>query len=579
MDFEQLADILNIEKPVSFREFVTGEDYCNNQELYEYWFNREEGIPETCSEIILDGSIGSGKTWFSNYYMAYRVYKLLISGNPQKVLELAEGTEIFILYFSVSLKMAQKSGFQNLYNIFAGCKWFQRYHPINLELKSSIEFVNDHIHIDFASSESHQIGLTIWGFILDEANFRSGGVGTGVASEYEEVTLLYNQLIDRLISRFSRSDGSVAALAILISSASFQSSFVEKRKEAIKDDPHTHVITSVSYEVKPWKYSKETFDVFIGAGSVEACILTGETQRETIMNSLGIAGTGEEEHYIRHIPVNLRKQFTDNIVLALQNHCGVPTMLKGAFMSNLRTLFQCYDDDIKPIFTSFKLQASTGDDSRIIDNLIYDNIEYADRPHSIFLDLSIQHDTCAISCWRYDGKDEKNLDQHTRVFLLEIIPPEYPNQTRISKIQDFIIDMSQVVNLVAFASDQYQSTGLRQEIQEQLGLEDIRISVDSSDIPHMHWQRALVEQRISETRNETLERECQECTHDWQRHRVVKSKNSSDDVLQAEIGGFFLSDTYAKNMSSLDDLYSNKQNLIGGQSIDRVLKKLGYTSY
>lgn len=581
MDFSILSDMLHAEPPVSFREFVSGEDYCGNHDLFEYWYKKDEEVLPSCSELILDGSIGSGKTWYSNYKMAYKVYCLFMQGRPQKVLGLADETEIFVLYFSVSLKMAQKSGYQNLYNIFAGCKWFQKYHPIDTSKKSSIEFVNDHFHIDYASSESHQIGLTIWGFILDEANFRSGGVGTGVVSEYEEVTLLYRQLLDRLTSRFSMPDGSVNAFSILISSASYQSSFVEKRKEESKDLPSTHVITSVSYEVKPWKFSKETFEVFIGAGQMDACIVEDEDHKQRILNVVGLSGTGQEDKFFRKVPINLRTAFSSNIVLALQNHCGVPTNIKGAFMSNPKNLYQSFvgEDVIPPIFRSFKIQASTADNTEILDYFLPENVRFAERPHSIFLDLSVQHDTCAISCWRYDGK-ENGLDMHTRVFMLEIIPPEYPNQTKISKVQNFIIQLGKYLNVAAFASDNFQSQQLRQEILAEMRLPDTRISVDSSDVPHLHWLRALVEGRIREHKNDTLIREVSECVHDWSKHKVLRNKNSSDDVLQAEVGGFFLSDTYAKQSASVGDLYeTTKVNLVGGQPINKVLKQLGYQSF
>ena len=74
------------------------------------------------------------------------------------------------------------------------------------------------------------MSLNVIGFILDEANFRKG-VGLGLSAEYQEVANLYQQLLDRQITRFVRPDGSLS-LAILISSASYQSSFVEKRKAA-----------------------------------------------------------------------------------------------------------------------------------------------------------------------------------------------------------------------------------------------------------------------------------------------------------------------------------------------------------
>jgi len=571
-----LTEALSTDKLVSFKEFVTSPSFCNNQDLYDYWIKKGTDIPLKTSEIILDGSIGGGKTTFSNYYFAYRVYRLFAQGSPQAQLHLALNTEIYCLYFSVSLDMAKKSGFLQLYNIFNECVWFNENYPIDKGLKSSISFPNK-FHIDYASSESHQIGLSVWGFILDEANFRSGGVGAGMAEEYQEVTLLYNQLMDRLVSRFSNPDGSVNALAILISSASYQSSFVEKRKQAVKDDKWTTCITSVSYEVKPERYASEKFEVFIGSGSAEPCIIESDEQRTRLFQAIGVLGTGEEDKFIRFVPVNLLKNFKANIALALQNHCGVPTMVQGSFMSNLKYLYESYTEDIPNIFTTNDIEASTDNDTQIIEYLIPNNIQFPERPHSIYLDLSTQGDRGCITCFRYNGR-VNNLDQHTRVFCIKIIPPHYPASTKISKVQQFIMDISQYVNLVAFASDQFQSESLRQEILSDLGLDNIRISLDSTDRPFLHWQRGLVEGRLKQTADTLLEQEVQEAVHDFKRHRVVKNKNSSDDVLQSNVGAFFLSDTFGKSGGTIEDLYGNdnKINIIGGKSVDRILRELGY---
>jgi len=165
------------------------------------------------------------------------------------------------------------------------------------------------------------------------------------------------------------------------------------------------------------------------------------------------------------------------------------------------------------------------------------------------------------------------------VFCLKIIPPHYPASTKISKIQQFVFDISQYINLVAFASDQFQSEQVRQEVVAELGLENIRISLDSTDRPFLHWQRGLVEGRLRQTIDPLLEQEVQEAVHDYKRHRVIKNKKSSDDVLQSNVGAFFLSDTFGKSGGTIEDLYPKDEriNIIGGKSVDRILKELGYT--
>lgn len=575
----KLKDILGLEKPVDFKTFVQSKDYCDNMSLYDFWIDKGMSMSPSISELILDGSLGNGKSYMSAYYLAYRVYLLFQQGNPQIQLGLAEDTDIYILYFSVSMTMAKKSGYNYIYEIFASCKWFQKYAPIDLELKSSIKFIGKHFYINYASSEGHQIGLNVWGFILDEANFKSG-VGLGTEEQYVAVTQLYDQLLDRQASRYSRPDGTTNGLAILISSASYQSSFVEKRKSLVRNDKNVCCITSTAYETKPHMFSKETFDVFIGAGSVEPCIITSEDQRLKVLNHAKVLGTGEESKFIKHVPINLRSSFDRNIVLALQNHCGVPTNLSSSFMSNLRYLYNSYVDEsaIPPILQSFNLEASTADDTELIEYLIQDNIQFPERPHSIFIDASVQHDTASVVCFRYDGKNSENNDIHTKVFSLKIVPPHFPHQTKLSKIKQFVIDLSPYINIVAVGSDNYQSINMRQDICSELALDDIRISIDSSDIPHLLWQTALVEGRIKQVKEPLLEKEVTEAVHDWKRHRVLKSQGSSDDCLQGNVGAFYLSDTIGKQQGTIDNLYngSNHINLIGDRAMRKFLIKSGY---
>ena len=63
-------------------------------------------------------------------------------------------------------------------------------------------------------------------------------------------------------------------------------------------------------------------------------------------------------------------------------------------------------------------------------------------------------------------------------------------------MKNLIVDLASYINIVSFGSDQFQSVSVRQEVQSELGIEDIRVSLDSSDLPHLHWLRALIDGRI-----------------------------------------------------------------------------------
>ena len=121
----------------------------------------------------------------------------------------------------------------------------------------------------------------------------------------------------------------------------------------------------------------------------------------------------------------------------------------------------------------------------------------------------------------------------------------------------------------------HNSSGLRQDVHADLGLTDTRLSIDSSDLPHLQWVRGLVEKATRMRQIPKLELEVIEAEHDLKRRRVVKKKGSTDDLFQSAVGAYWLSDTVGPQAGDISNL-TDSINLVGAQSYKRVLKKLGY---
>lgn len=563
---------------LTFREFVCSPDYLGKSSIYEYWL-REMGALGEVNELILDGSLGTGKSLLGAVYMVYRICKLFMRGRtPQEQFGLDPDTDIYIMYFSVSLVQAKRSGFNYLFSLVDECKWFRDNCPRDANLSSEVAFANK-VHIIYASGEQHQIGLNVWGFILDEANFRSG-VGTGSEEQYAGVYALCEQLLDRQYSRFLRA-GKLDSLAIFISSASYETSFIEHRKALARGEESAAVITSVKYKVTPERYSAEMFEVFCGYGNVEPCIVQDDAHKRGLLAACG--HNYETGAYLfEQVPVTLYRQFQGSIYLALQNHCGRATGLKGTFITNMQVLLGAYTNTAPSPFNVDDVVISNRDSNALADfyNVEAETPEQRRRPHSLFLDLATNVDFGSLSCVRYDGQAQDGKRMHTHVWTIGFRPPEYPASTMISKVKDFIVWLSGRVNVAALGSDQYQSMQLRQDIAAMLGLPDTRISVDSSDKPHLHWLNALIDKRFAMRRYERLDREIKEAQHDTKRQRVVKRKNSTDDQFQSVVAAFFISDTIVAASSSgisLSDVYNGgKLNIVGGNSVEAMLRKLGY---
>ena len=135
---------------------------------------------------------------------------------------------------------------------------------------------------------------------------------------------------------------------------------------------------------------------------------------------------------------------------------------------------------------------------------------------------------------------------------------------------NFMVDIAEIVNVQGFATDQFQSAGLRQDIHAELDLPDVRISIDASDQVYLLWLSMLVDKRLRMLMVPTLHREIKEAVHDLKRRRVVKAPNSTDDCFQSLVGAAYLAEV--SDAISLD----LPTNIVGDRAVRRLAKSLGY---
>lgn len=535
----------------------------------------EERVEDVYDITVPDGHLFMAdncvnhNTYFANYQFVYHIYKLFTKGlRMRRFLGVAENTPLYSLYFSTSKTQARRSGFKQIKDIVDHCEWFKKNHPRDESIDSEIRFNDMNFSIIYGSAEGHQISLNIISFILDEANFRKG-VGQGMEEEYSEVTRLYQQLIDRQISRFGTEENK--QLAILISSASYQSSFTEERKQKVIGDPHTQLITAVGYKIKPHLYSKEMFKVFIGTELLAPQIIENDDHFNRLKKQ---AGADKHQALIDSlfidVPVSLKREFTVNILLALQNHAGVPTQIQGRLVKNLDLIRNSYYECERPWFPQYQVELSNKDDVTLFDYLDFEAITEPEKPHFLALDLSVGGDSAGFTCIRLDDIENK---KKTHIFTLEIIPPAFPAMTKISKVQDFIVELAQHVYIAGFSTDQYQSTQLRQNITEALDIPDIRISVDSSDELYLIWLENLVDGKLKMLYYPNLQREIKEAVHDVKRRRVVKAAGSTDDLIQSFVAANYLAELAQDVIDMSGDV---RVNVLGNRAVNRIARRLGY---
>ncbi len=546
------------QEPVSPEVFLTSRYYSGfgPGDLYPFWVEQIcDFINNDYNELIITGSIGSGKTTAANLLLLYKFYEILCWEDPNAFLGLPAMQEIYNIYFSVSGKQAERTGYRQFRSMVDSAGWFKDNDPRRAGIDSVCEFRDGKFQLFAGSSPQHAIGMTVWSTILDEADFYKKS-GHAFDETYEAVTDLYEELADRRTSRFQK-HGKDLSFSILISSATFQSSFVARRIQESAYNPRIKVVNAVSYNIKPaGTYSKTKFYVFKGHKLADPEILRDKHHLNEILRKLRISyqtkhALGRAYEYlpprvkelIEPVPEDFRSSFERNIHKALMNHSGVATARVGKLFQSRALLSGCYDESLAHPFIKQEVELSTADDIALKDYFLPGNLIDIDKPHAIHIDQSVSGDATGISMVRFDGteqtKDGIHVRRYTHVFSIRIVPPPPPATIKISKSREFVLWLRDYgVNIVRVTMDQYQSRDSMQILSEK-GIKAEYQSLDRKDDAYLAWMNILQDRAIRMYYYKPLEDEALDAVHDRRRRKVDHPKTGTIDVLQSFVGALY----------------------------------------
>lgn len=542
--------------PIPPRDFYMSEYHCGmpNKMIPKFWLEEASDFLEGgYNELIITGSLGSFKTTWANLILLYKIYELFSYKSIHSFFELPKIQDIYNIYFNVNLTQARLTGFNQLKNMIDESRWFHETFARNKQLNSIIEFPrNPSFKFLSGSGHQHAIGMTVWSFILDEGDFFKKN-GSGFDESYSFVTNMYTELVDRRKSRFQNGQKDLS-FSVLISSASFQSSFVEKRISEAASDDKIKVVKAVKYKVVPDRHSSEKFIVFSGDVMVDPEMINTSADYNLLFTKLGLQTRVDPslpvvEAYetlppdlklrFETPPVDLKQRFLKNLGKSLQNFCGVFIAAEGKLFQSKGLLFSAYKEGLAHPFSKEKIELSNGDSIQLVDYFMPHMLTHIGRPHALHLDGSITGDSTGLSMVRYDGMDG-NRRIYTHVFSLEILPPPNPYRIKLSKIRDFILYLYKDlgINIVKFTQDQYQSEDNLQLLADA-GVPVNKQSIDSSDKPYLSWIGLLVDSSVNMYKYRVLEEEAFAAIHYIRKKKVDHPKGEGSpniNVLQSFVG-------------------------------------------
>jgi len=531
---KQVREVITIEKWLD-SPFYSGDDISGR--LYDIW--KEEiahVINNECSEWIATGSLGSGKSTAAETIVIRKLYELSCYEPIPFLFDLMKASVLAYIYFSVSLKQAELTGFGRIRRIIDGIPYFQKYYQRNSAKSSVLEFKSQ--MVIFGSDVGHQIGTDLFCAILDEANFLDKH-GVFVES-YSKATGLYSAVLNRRLNRFVIG-GKDKGLSVLVSSAAVPTSFVESRILAAKDNPLIHVSNVVAYETRRKHYLDEEFLVFLGTDLVEPLMVESEHDLKFTVSHFPIDQEDidftkpfkevieelpeEVKLYYKFIPENFRQVFKDNIGQAIKDVIGHARV-------DSRKLFKSKDAyteatqnlSIRSPFSRELITLSSNDSVALKDFFDFKTILKPNLPHYFHVDYATVKDMLGFAGAYADSFVKKGELKQPHITVDIMLPIE---STRILgdempffKVRDFLFWLREKgLNIALVTFDQFQSTDSIQ-LLNAAGIKAAKYNLLKSDAEYLTLANTYYERMISHYHNKTYRDELFNLDHDKINHKV-----------------------------------------------------------
>lgn len=540
--FERIADFRGIGKEAKLvREVVPIETWLNEEfysgpsssQLYPYWKNaiiKVFNSPKRINEVIITGSIGTGKSTAAIYMIAYRLYELSCYYPPQALYNLMNNSKILFAYFNITKDLAGQVGFSQLRDLIDTIPYFQNIFKRNERINSILEWPQSRIYMKPASTSNDVLGMNLISFFVDEANFFKGdgasSTGNSINDVQSKARILYNSVRTRGKSRFVVNNEDYT-FNVLVSSSMYESSFTEDRIKESAGDDNVMVFDAKIWEVKNVDtYSKEKFVVFSGNELIDPVICNSvaevnyirahyrlpevkcDTPNEAIQD---IQDYDIKKRFIE-VPMNFKKEFEGNIIQALQDIAGVPVAATGKLFSNRDSYSRALTGEESP-FTQDQIVISTNANTTIQDYFKKDwRPKDLAKKRFIHFDQATSGDSygaaqCYIDSVTYDeyGLPKVNIKFD---WMIRINPPKPPHKIDLAKVRSIIPWQEKMfgISYGMISYDTFQSAEAVQDLDKSGYPVQFR-SVDKSDKEYLDLTELYYQGRIHHYRNEWYEKE------------------------------------------------------------------------
>ena len=525
-ELEVLRTLIGYEQmPPTIEEFVKDPYYLGDiygDSIFPIWMERlkklyPDPIRTSYTFVSAGGAIGTGKPRFSTIVSLYDYCKFSMISDPYKFLRIDPTTTFTMRYFNVNLPKAQETFLDPINIAFNKSPYFRELHRRCGGTAHGIRFKS-------ASRPGHALSECIVSCVISEVNFFKKGMAMQII----------DSVISRLESRMQLGFGFIPHV-ILDSSDTTEDSAV---CDFIKSSPYASEL--IQFNTMIWE-AKAHLGIYFNNGSFKVYAGDSEVAPFILDKKLGLDISKLDPDRIIECPNEVRSSFETNIELALQEKCCISIRSTDNFILDKDTVKSRFN---LPLVTEETIVVDFYDKESIMSVVggILDVLPIERRLY-LRVDMGVSHDHCGIAIAYFDGM-VKLSDESDKYYPSFKIPVAFGisrisgQETPINKVRDFILELADVREINAVSTDQYQSTQLRQELNQH-GVYAHMISVDRNDNAYVTWKNLLMQDRCQVCENKKLRTELLDLKRYGRKIDHSAEGINSKDIADASAGAVF----------------------------------------
>ena len=499
---QSLASLIGYKHmPVDIETFLHDEYYLGNSwgynvktgrsALFDIWHEALKKVyPDpvrTHTFVANCGAIGTGKSSMAKIMLAYDIYKITMMDDPGAYFGLVKKFLHFVI-FNLTKDNASRMVIE-LKEMLSKSPYFQ-------EQMQDQDSIMQWVTIDEASRMSDIISNDVVSIVFSEMNF--------VRDPSRGIQLI-NQGISRVESRFQKGFGLFNHIVLDSSDTSVDAPVPFFLTHHVRG-PETVVFKYAIWDAKKELYfhevdpvtGKRTFTVYKGDNEIPPCVIKEDTKTE-----------GMDPDRFMEVPLELKKDFEEDIVLALNEKAGVAVETTSQYFRADKVIASMvYDMEMPEIITI----DFAGEESyipyfeKLVDKLPDDRCLFG------ALDLGLVEDKAGFALGYIEDLRMRSIDGVVSYDPRVVVPccvsfDRYAGeQTSVDKIIELILLLHSRIPFYRFTMDTYQSFPIKQKLIAS-GINADFISVDKKTVYYKLAKQMIYQGKVKLPKSTLLKNE------------------------------------------------------------------------